>query len=106
MDRLLKDRADLRDAWGKMPGEKKGDFLHENQDRFGEDLKGMFEIQVVRINRQLKLTDFEASGEYKDEEDIKEFYKNKHDVRDWIPTNAQTIKAQGRTMYSASISRA
>ena len=55
-----------------MPGENKGDFLHENKDRFGEELRVMLERQVVRLARQVKLTDFESTGEFKDEDDIKE----------------------------------
>ena len=70
MSRLFKERADLREAWGNMPGENKGDFLHENKDRFGEELRVMLERQVVRRARQVKLTDFESTGEFKDEDDI------------------------------------
>ena len=99
MSNLFKKRADLREAWGNMPGESKGDFLHENKDRFGEEFKGIFEKQVVRLAREVKLTDFESTGEFKDEDDIKEIYKNKPAVRDWILLHAKTIQAQGQTLY-------
>ena len=99
MSNLFKKRADLREAWGKMPGENKGDFLHESKDRLGEELRRIFERQVVRLGRQVKLTDFESTGEFKDEDDIKDIYKNKPDIRDWILTNAKTIQAQGVTLY-------
>ena len=71
MSNLFKKRADLREAWGKMPGENKGDFLHENKDRFGEELQVMLEKRVVRTARHVKRTDFESTGDFKDESDIK-----------------------------------
>ena len=78
---------------------KKCESIHENKDRFGEEFKGIFEKQVVRLAREVKLSDFESTGEFKDEDDIKEIYKNKPAVRDWILLHAKTIQAQGQTLY-------
>ena len=92
-------RPDLKQSWAGYPPSSKVQFLLDNADKVGDDFARNYERQVVHTSRALKRSDFDATGEFKDIQDVKELYKNKPDVRDWILANAQTIEAQGQTLY-------
>ena len=78
---------------------RKCEFIHKNKCRTGEKLLVILERKVVGLDLQVKLTDLESTGEFKDEDDINDIFKSKPDVRDWILRNSNTIQAQGRTLY-------
>ena len=81
MSRLSKKQdEDIRDEWGKLPLEKKCEFVHEHKDRYGQ------ELLTIRANRCVP---DEQRGAYRDEEDIRASFRDRPDVRDYILQNAR-----------------
>ena len=47
----------------------------------------------------MKQNEFDCIGNYMDEADVREKYKNKPELVAWMLANAQTIERQGQILY-------
>lgn len=89
IERLKKNNGNLVKDWSKVEGDRLTAFYQENAHLRGEDLRKKVEEVVQDWKVSVTRFEFSADGEFLDEHDLQEKYKNKPDVLENILKNAR-----------------
>lgn len=94
INRVISKHGSLAQDWTNVTEEQKKEFYKNFQNAAGEDLLARMQETIVESKRLSTKVEFEGSGEYFDETDMNERYKNK-------PEQLQNIFANTRRFFCA-----
>ena len=77
VDRVLKACPKLKDDWKEVSAETKQEFLQTHLHFTGEELKKCMQEIVIQSKNNTRFSEFSVLGDWYDEEQLKEKYKNK-----------------------------
>ena len=94
-------RSELKDGWANVSKTDKTKVFQQNREILGPGLKAALTQTIEHTFRQKRETSFAADGDWLDEDDVKEMFKNKPEQFKHVLANAKTMTCpvRGITLY-------
>ena len=92
INRVMSKHGNLAEDWTKVTEEQKREFYKKYQESMGDDLVARLQETVTESKRVSSSVEFQGTGDYFDEEDMNDKYKNK-------PEQLANIMANTRTFF-------
>ena len=99
INRVMSKHGNLAEDWTKVTEEQKREFYKKYQESMGDDLVARLQETVTESKRVSSSVEFQGTGDYFDEEDMNDKYKNKPEQLANIIANTRTFFCPVRQVW-------